>query len=143
MENKPIENKEVSWKVFDIDVYGTITAPMDKEAHSAVIFVAGSGPTDRDWCSPLLPGTNGSAKLLAEALANQGFVTLRYDKLASGPHVRENMPKLVGKISMQSHTEELKGAVETAIGEKNSCCKLPAASKKQSFQRISFNRSTW
>ena len=91
----------------------------DKEAHSAVVFVAGSGPTDRNWCSPLLPGTNGSAKLLAEALASQGFVTLRYDKLASGPHVRENIPKLVGKISMQSHIEELKGAVETIIAEKN------------------------
>ena len=67
----------------------------------------------------LLPGTNGSAKLLAKALANQGFVTLRYDKLASGPHVRENIPKLTGKISMQSHIEELKGAVETLVAEKN------------------------
>jgi len=113
------EDKEVSWKVFDIPVYGTVTAPTDKEAHSAVIFVAGSGPTDRNWCSPLLPGTNGTAKILAEALTNQGFVTLRYDKLASGPHVRENLPKLVGKISMQSHLEELRGAVETLIAEKN------------------------
>ncbi len=114
-----IENKEVSWKVFDIPVYGTITAPITEGSHSAVVFVAGSGPTDRDWRSPLLPGTNGSAKLLAEALASQGFVTLRYDKLASGPNVRENIPKLVGKISMQSHLEELKGAVETLILEKN------------------------
>ena len=57
--------------------------------------------------------------MLAEALASQGFVTLRYDKFASGPHVRENLPKLVGKISMQSHLEELRGAVETIIAEKN------------------------
>ena len=114
-----LENKEVTWKVFDLSIYGTITSPTDKEAHSAVIFVAGSGPTDRNWCSPLLPGTNGSAKLLAEALASQGFVTLRYDKLASGPHVKENISKLVGKISMQSHLEELTGAVETIIAEEN------------------------
>lgn len=119
MRNELIEDKQVTWKVFDIDVYGTITAPTDKEAHSAVIFVAGSGPTDRNWCSPLLPGTNCSAKLLAKALASQGFVTLRYDKVASGPHVKENIPKLVGKISMQSHLEELAGAVETIIAEKN------------------------
>lgn len=119
MINSHIEDKDVSWKVFDIPVYGTITAPTDKEAHPAVIFVAGSGPTDRNWCSPLLPGTNGSARLLAEALANQGFITLRYDKVASGPHVKENIPKLVGKISMQSHLEELTGAVETIIAEKN------------------------
>ncbi len=114
-----ITDKEVTWKLSDIDIYGTVTAPADKEVHSAVVFVAGSGPTDRNWCSPLLPGTNGSAKLLAEALAAQGFVTLRYDKVASGPHVRENIPKLIGKISMQSHIEELSGAVETIIAEKN------------------------
>jgi alpha-beta hydrolase superfamily lysophospholipase len=114
-----MENRQVTWKVFDIDLYGTITAPTDNEAHSAVIFVAGSGPTDRNWCSPLLPGTNCSAKLLAEALASRGFVTLRYDKVASGPQVKENMPRLVGKISMQSHLKELAGAVETIIAEKN------------------------
>jgi alpha-beta hydrolase superfamily lysophospholipase len=119
MGSQPLENKEVKWKVFDIDVHGTITAPTDLKPHPAVIFVAGSGPTDRNWCSPLLPGTNGSAKLLAEALASRGFVTLRYDKVASGPHVQENVPKLVGKISMQSHVEELRGAVETIITEKN------------------------
>jgi alpha-beta hydrolase superfamily lysophospholipase len=119
MGNEPTENREVTWKVFGIQLYGTITSPTDKEAHSAVIFVAGSGPTDRNWCSPLLLGTNGTAELLAEALASQGFVTLRYDKVASGPHVKENIPKLIGKISMQSHIEELTGAVETIIAEKN------------------------
>ncbi len=119
MRNNVIENKEVTWKVLDIEVHGTITAPKDKVAHSTVIFVAGSGPTNRDWCSPLLPGTNCSGKLLAEALASQGFITLRYDKIGSGSHIKENIPKLVGKISMQSHLEELAGAVETITAEKN------------------------
>lgn len=119
MRNAVIENREVTWKVLDIPVYGTITAPIDKETRAAVIFIAGSGPTDRNWCSPLLPGTNGSAKLLAEALATQGFLTLRYDKLASGPHVKENFSKFVGKISMQSHMDELTGAVETIVSEKD------------------------
>lgn len=119
MGNELIEDKQVAWKAFNIDIHGTITAPTDNEAHPAVIFVAGSGPTDRNWCSPLLPGTNCSARLLAEALASQGFVILRYDKVASGPHVRENIPKLIGKISMQSHLEELAGALETIIAEEN------------------------
>jgi len=119
MMNTHVEDKEVSWKVLDISVYGTVTAQPSKEPRPAVIFVAGSGPTDRNWCSPFLPGANGTAKLLADALASQGFVTLRYDKLASGPRVRENVPKLVGKISMQSHLEELAGAVETLIAEEN------------------------
>jgi hypothetical protein len=114
-----IENREVTWNVRDIPVHGTITGPSDREARSAVIFVAGSGPTDRNWCSPLLPGTNGSAKLLAEALAGQGLLTLRYDKLASGPHARENLSRFAGRLNMQSHMDELAGAVETMVSEKN------------------------
>jgi len=41
------EHREVTWNVLDIPVSGTITAPADHEASSAVILVAGSGPTDR------------------------------------------------------------------------------------------------
>jgi uncharacterized protein len=109
------ESKEVSWEVDGIPVFGTLTIPAVNEKRSAVILVAGSGPTDRDWCSPLLPGTNGSGKLIAEALSQIGFVTLRYDKRASGPHVRENIPKMLGKISMQSHETELSGAMKTLL----------------------------
>jgi len=119
MGGSSFEDREVTWKALDLPVYGTITRPADREKYPAVIFIAGSGPTDRNWCSPLLPGTNGSAKLLAEALATRGFITLRYDKLPSGPHARENVPKLTGKISMQSHLEELAGAVETILSEPN------------------------
>jgi alpha-beta hydrolase superfamily lysophospholipase len=118
-QNSILENNVVSWTVDDITVYGTVTRPMGGTARSAIVFVAGSGPTDRDWCSPLIPGKNGSAKLLAEALAGQGFVTLRYDKRASGPHVQENLPKMIGKISMQSHVDELAGAVQTVLSEKD------------------------
>ncbi|MEI7771080.1 MAG: hypothetical protein WCI67_13875, partial [Chloroflexales bacterium] len=64
----------------------------------AVVFVAGSGPTDRDWNSPLIPGTNGSAALLAQALTERGYLTLRYDKRASGPHGIENAQRLAGTI---------------------------------------------
>ncbi|HYB04848.1 MAG TPA: hypothetical protein VED17_10315, partial [Nitrososphaerales archaeon] len=119
MTNSPIADKEVSWKVLELPVYGTVTGPADREVHPAIVFIAGSGPTDRNWCSPLLPGTNGSAKLLAEALAARGYVTLRYDKLASGPQVLENALKFTGKISMRSHIEELTGAVQTLLSEDN------------------------
>jgi len=103
--------------VLDIPVCGTITAPKETTPRIAVIFVAGSGPTDRNWCSPLLPGTNGTAKLLAEELAASGFLTIRYDKIASGPHVKENLLKFSGKISMKTHVEELAGAVEALVSE--------------------------
>ena len=114
-EQHDFESEEVTWEVDGITVYGTLTQPTDRGLHPGVIFIAGSGPTDRDWCSPLLPGTNGSAQLLAEALANKGFMTLRYDKRAAGPHAQENVPRLIGKMSMQSHVDELAGAVDTLI----------------------------
>jgi len=104
-------DQQVSWQVNDIDVEATLTRPHGDGPFSAIAMVAGSGPTDRNWNSPLIPGTNGSAAWLAQVLTDQNFVTLRYDKRASGPHVIENMPKMLGKISMQSHREELAGGV--------------------------------
>ncbi len=108
-------SEETSWKIGKTVVYGTITRPDDKETHSAVLFIAGSGPTDRDWNSPLIPGNNGSGRLLAEALASEGFVTLRYDKRISGTHAKDNFPHLIGQISMQSHLDEVQGAVNLLL----------------------------
>src|SRR5260370_40469249 len=105
------ESTEVSWSLDSTIVYGTMVRPSGPGPFPAVVMVAGSGPTDRDWNSPLLPGTNGSARLLAEAFAREGIASLRYDKRASGPHARENVPLLIGKMSMQSHVDELAGAV--------------------------------
>jgi alpha-beta hydrolase superfamily lysophospholipase len=116
-EPTDLKNQEISWDVDGIAVHATLTRPVASGRLPAVAFVAGSGPTDRDWDSPLLPGNNGSAKLLAEALARSGFVTLRYDKRASGPHARENAQRLMGKASLQSHVDELAGAVATLAAD--------------------------
>ena len=107
--------RDVHWNVGGIEMYATLTLPDADGSYPGLCFVAGSGPTDRNWESPLLPGENGSGRLVAEAMARAGFVTLRYDKRASGPHVQENMTKLLGKVSMQSHVEELAGAVTALL----------------------------
>ena len=104
---------EVSWQLGPTTVYGTVVIPEGAGPFPGVVLVAGSGPTDRDWDSPLLPGSNGSGRLLADALGRAGFASMRYDKRASGPHVRETIPLLIGTISMQSHVDELAGAVRT------------------------------
>jgi hypothetical protein len=102
---------EVSWELDGIPMSGTLERPEGDGPFPAVVLVAGSGPTDRDWCSPLLPGTNGSGRLFAEAFAAAGIASLRYDKRASGPHAAENAAKLTGNVSMQSHLDELVAAV--------------------------------
>ena len=111
------ESSEVTWPMGETTMYGTLVRPSGLGPFPAVVMVAGSGPTDRDWNSPLLPGTNGSARLLAEALARAGIASLRYDKRASGPHARENVPLLIGKMSMQSHVDELAGAVRVMASQ--------------------------
>src|SRR5260370_28467781 len=111
------ESSEVTWQLGETTVYGTLVRPVGPGPFPAVVMVAGSGPTDRDWNSPLLPGTNGSARLFAEALARARIASLRYDKRVSGPHARENVPLLIGKVSMQSHVDELTGAVRTMASQ--------------------------
>jgi len=102
---------DLTWELDGITMEGTVVCPAGEGPFPAVVLVAGSGPTDRDWCSPLVPGSNGSARLLAEAFTEAGIASLRYDKRASGPHAMENAGKLIGKISMQSHLDELVAAV--------------------------------
>ena len=106
----------VSWQVDGIDVNATLTRPDGEGPFPAAIMVAGSGPTDRDWNSPLIPGTNGSGRLFAQALTGAGYVTLRYDKRASGPQGNENAVRMAGKISMQGHIDELAGGVKLLAG---------------------------
>jgi alpha-beta hydrolase superfamily lysophospholipase len=113
----PIENEsvgyatDVSWQLDSIPVEATLVKPAGPGPFAGAVLVAGSGPTDRDWNSPLLPGSRGSARLIAEVLARAGIASLRYDKRASGPHAQENARALIGKLSMQSHLDELAGAV--------------------------------
>jgi dienelactone hydrolase len=104
--------EEVEWEIDDTTVSATLTQPEGDGPFPAVIMVAGSGPTDRDWNSPLLPGTNGSAALLADALTREGYATLRYDKRVSGPTAAVNVAKLMGMLSLQSHLDELAGGVD-------------------------------
>ena len=107
-----LDETQVAWQVDGIDVNASLTRPSGDGPFPAVILVAGSGPTDRNWNSPLIPGTNGSAALLAQVLAGKGFVVLRYDKRASGPHAQENvLQHMAGKVSMEGHRQELEGGV--------------------------------
>src|SRR5262249_44073485 len=80
---------------------GTLRIPEAAGGIACVVFFAGSGPTDRDWLSPLLPGTNGSGRQLAEGLAAKGIGSLRFDKVGSG----KNMEHLE-VLSLEHYVEE-------------------------------------
>jgi uncharacterized protein len=79
-----VASEEVSFTAHGHTIPGTLVHPIAQGPWPAVLILAGSGPTDRDWNNMLLPGTNGSATLLANELAKRGAVVLRFDKAGAG-----------------------------------------------------------
>jgi uncharacterized protein len=65
-------------------LYGTLLLPPGIEKGPVVFIHPGSGPTDRDGNSRLLPGKNNSLYLLAQGLASRGIASLRVDKRGVG-----------------------------------------------------------
>jgi pimeloyl-ACP methyl ester carboxylesterase len=63
-------------------LYGVIDLPAGVGPFPVVVFIAGSGPTDRDGNQPRMQ--NDSLKLLGQALAAQGVAVLRYDRRGIG-----------------------------------------------------------
>jgi pimeloyl-ACP methyl ester carboxylesterase len=61
-------------------VVGSLVMPPAKAPVPVALIIAGSGPTDRNGNSRALPGANNSLMLLAQALGDAGFASVRYDK---------------------------------------------------------------
>lgn len=74
----------VSFSAADMTVYGTFRHPAGRGAVPAALLIAGSGPTDRNGDSALIPGQVDTLRNLAQALSTDGVATLRYDKLGTG-----------------------------------------------------------
>lgn len=72
-------------------IFGTIELPAGRDPVPVVLIIAGSGPTDRNGNSRMLPGSNNSLKMVADGLAARGIASLRYDKRAIGQSVVPGM----------------------------------------------------
>ena len=73
---------------------GTLTMPANpKKTVPVVLFIAGSGPTDRNGNSGKLLQTN-CYQQLADSLAARGVAVLRYDKRGSGTNQKVAAGKL-------------------------------------------------
>lgn len=68
------------------NLYGTLTLPEVKEKVPVVLMISGSGPTDRNMNQGQALKTN-SFLMLAEALAENGIASVRYDKRGLGKSV--------------------------------------------------------
>jgi pimeloyl-ACP methyl ester carboxylesterase len=95
-------SEDVTITVGTRTVPATVVAPTEVGPWPGIMLLAGSGPTDRDWNSPLLPNRNGSGKLLAEALAKHGAVVIRHDK--SGVGGNKGVP--IAEFTLDTYREE-------------------------------------
>ncbi len=92
MNEYSFQEQEVGIGPVDARLRGTLLVPDGcGDMVTAALIIPGSGPTDRDGNSPLLPGRIDSLKLLAEALGRAGFASLRIDKRAIGQSVWQGL----------------------------------------------------
>lgn len=76
---------QTSEEAIDLDtptgrIAGTLQLPATAAKPRVALIIAGSGPTDRDGNTPVIPGRNDSLKMLAAALAEESIASVRYDK---------------------------------------------------------------
>ncbi|HEV8402932.1 MAG TPA: alpha/beta hydrolase, partial [Candidatus Limnocylindrales bacterium] len=102
----------------------TICLPARDDPAPCVVFFAGSGPTDRDWTSPLLPGRNGSGAQLALALQQRGVGSIRFDKVGSGVNMpRSDAPadlQMLEVLSLAHYVDEAETAFD-ALANRDGC----------------------
>jgi pimeloyl-ACP methyl ester carboxylesterase len=66
------------------ELHGTLELPAGEGQWPVVLLIAGSGPTDRDGNSTLLPGPNSCYQMIAKELKGRGIASLRFDKRGVG-----------------------------------------------------------
>ncbi|MFP4556988.1 MAG: alpha/beta hydrolase family protein [Bacteroidales bacterium] len=86
--NNPSDNfisEDVSIRNDTITLYGTLLKPTHVKNPPIILFISGSGPTDRNGNQ--FGMVNNSIKLLAEELAIRGVASVRYDKRGVGQSI--------------------------------------------------------
>ncbi|MFD1205382.1 alpha/beta hydrolase family protein [Sporosarcina contaminans] len=88
VEETPDSGDAVEVQLEDGMMSGLLEMPKGDGPFPLMVIIAGSGPTDRNGNSPLIPGKNNSLKMLAEQLADNGIASIRYDKRMIGENAK-------------------------------------------------------
>ena len=95
------EEREVTIDGGKAPLHGALLTPAGGARTSvAVLIISGSGPTDRDSNSAIAAIRPGSLKMLADGLAAEGVVSLRFDKRG----VAASIPAYPGEADLRFTT---------------------------------------
>ncbi len=75
------------------NMLGVLSLPRTQKLRGAILLIPGSGPTNADGNTPLLPG-DYIYKQLAYDLADHGYAMLRYNKPSISPAIEQHPPWL-------------------------------------------------
>ena len=106
----------VKVKVSDGEMVGILEKPEGNGPFPVMIIIAGSGPTDHNGNSILLPGKNNSLKMLAEDLAKQGIASIRYDKRGVG--VNTHLVTTEDMLTFDQYIDDVARFIEYAKSDK-------------------------
>ncbi|MBL7158339.1 MAG: alpha/beta fold hydrolase [Candidatus Omnitrophica bacterium] len=102
IENAAYISEEVMIPSGDVGISGTLTIPegvFEKDAFPAVLFVAGELAATRD--------NAGLYSFLADAMSEEGFITLRFDRRGTGKSQGDNM-----FASIKNDLDDMKNALD-------------------------------
>ena len=93
-------------------IYGTLQLPEASVKCPVVLMIAGSGPTDRDGNTPLLPGKNDSLKMIALGLAEKGIASARFDKRGVGARAGAMFGKSEADLRFDHYVDDVVAWIE-------------------------------
>jgi uncharacterized protein len=108
----------VTFPVGELTVYATYRHPAAQGRRvPGALLIAGSGPTDRDGNTKLVPGPIDTLQSLAQKLSDDGVASLRYDKLGSGQTGLGPYAKDPAKIDVPAFQDEATAALNFLAGQ--------------------------
>jgi len=105
-------SSDVSFAVDGTKTYGTLEIPAHRNGQhlAAALLLAGSGPTDRDGNQTSQNITPQTLKLVAGVLAQQGIMTLRFDKYFTGQTGAGTFASDPGTIDLNAYIRQADAA---------------------------------
>ena len=112
-------SNDVSFAVDGTKTYGTLEIPAHRNCQhlAAALLLAGSGPTDRDGNQPSQDITPQTLKLVAGVLAQQGIMTLRFDKYFTGQTGAGTFASDPGTIDLNAYIRQADAAYAFLRGQ--------------------------